>query len=136
MFSTVDDYDVRDGSLRPGFGPEETSSRCLIEDHGIAKMYLINTKPERFFNGKWYPGTVISGPYQFDDEMPMTAWWENAFDDGDREFLSVDELQYCRIALHTLTTRHLLSRQLPKMMVMTFLTHHQWTTRHSTNDRK
>jgi len=61
-------------------------------------MYPINTKLEkRFFNGKWCPGTVISGPYQFDDEMPVTARWEIAFDDGDREFLSTDELQCCHI---------------------------------------
>jgi len=98
VVETPDDYDVRDGSLRPSFGPEETSSRCLIEDHWIAKIYPINTKLEkRFFNGKWYPGAVISGPYQFDDEMPITARWEIAFDDGDREFLSTDKLQYCRI---------------------------------------
>jgi len=98
VVETPDDYDVRDGSLRPGFGPEETSSRCLIEDHQNAKIYPINTKLEkRFFNGKWYPGTVISGPYQFDDEMPVTTRWEIVFDNGDRAFLSVDELQYCRI---------------------------------------
>jgi len=98
VVKTPDDYDVRDGTLRPGFGPEETSSRCLIEDHRIAKIYPIITKLEkRFFNGKWYPGTVISGPYQFDDEMPITARWEIAFDDGDHEFLSTDELQYCQI---------------------------------------
>ena len=95
---TVDDYNVRDGSLQPGFGPEETSSRCLIEDHWIAKIHPINTKLEKpFFNGKWYPGAVISGPYQFDDEMPVTARWEIAFDNRDRKFLSVDELQYCCI---------------------------------------
>jgi len=29
--------------------------------------------------------------------MPVTARWEITFDDGDREFLSVDELQHCRI---------------------------------------
>ena len=29
--------------------------------------------------------------------MPVTARWEIAFDNGDREFLSVDELQCCRI---------------------------------------
>jgi len=98
VVETPDDYGVRDGTIRPGFVPEETSSRCLIEDHRIAKIYPINTKLEKcFFNGKWYPGAVISGPYQFDDEMPITARWEIAFDDGDREFLSTDELQYCRI---------------------------------------
>jgi len=91
VVETPDDYDGRDRSLRPDFGPEETSSRCLIEDYRIAKIYPINTKLEkRFFNGKWYPGTVISGPYQFDDEMPVAARWEIVFDDGDREFLSVD----------------------------------------------
>ena len=30
--------------------------------------------------------------------MPVTARWEIAFDNGDREFLSTDELQYCRIS--------------------------------------
>jgi len=95
LVETPDDYDVRDGTLPPGFSPEETSSRCLIEEHWLAKIYPINAKLEkRFFNGKWYPGTVISGPYQFDDEMPITARWEIAFDDGDHEFLSTDELQY------------------------------------------
>jgi len=98
VVETPDDYDVHDGTLQPGFSPEETSSRCLIEDHRIAKIYPINTKLEkRFFNGKWYLGTVISGPYQFDDEMPITARWEIAFDDGDREFLSTNKLQCCRI---------------------------------------
>ena len=29
--------------------------------------------------------------------MPITARWEIAFDNGDREFLSTDELQCCRI---------------------------------------
>jgi len=28
--------------------------------------------------------------------MPVTARWEVIFDDGDREFLSTDELQYCQ----------------------------------------
>jgi len=72
---------------------------CLIEDHRIAKIYPINAKLEkRFFNGKWYPGTVILGPYQFDDEMPVTARWEVAFDDGDCELLSTDEFECCRIS--------------------------------------
>jgi len=30
--------------------------------------------------------------------MPVTARWEIAFDDGDREFLSTDKLQYCHIS--------------------------------------
>jgi len=64
-------------------------------------MYPIGTKLKKCFdNGRWHPGTVISGPYQFDDEMPVTARWEVAFDDGDHEFLSTDELQYCRISHH------------------------------------
>ena len=32
--------------------------------------------------------------------MPVTARWEIAFEDGDPEFLSTDELQYCRISHH------------------------------------
>jgi len=96
---TPDDCNVRDGTLRPGFGRDETSPRCLIDDHRIAKICPINAKLEkRFFNGKWYPGAVISGPYQFDDEMPVTARWEIAFNDRDHEFLSTDELQDCRIS--------------------------------------
>ena len=59
---------------------------------------------------KWYPGTIISGPYQFDDEMPIAARWEITFDDGDREFLSTDELQHCHI-IHMLTNQHLPLRQ-------------------------
>jgi len=48
---TPDDYNVCDGTLRPGFGPDKTSPRCLIEDHWIAKIYPINTKLEKpFFN--------------------------------------------------------------------------------------
>jgi len=59
----VDEYDVRDGTLRPGFGSERTSPRYLIEDHQIAKIHPIDTKLEKCFdNVKWYPGTVISGP--------------------------------------------------------------------------
>jgi len=62
-------------------------------------MYPHGTKLEkRFNNGRWYPGTVVSGPYQSDDEMPVTPRWEIVFDDGDREFLMVDELQHCRIS--------------------------------------
>ena len=61
-------------------------------------MYPINAKLKKcFFDGKWHPGAVISGPYQFDDEMTVTARWEIAFDDGDREIFSTDELQCCRI---------------------------------------
>jgi len=62
-------------------------------------MYPHGTKLEkRFNNGRWHPGTVVSGPYQFDDKMPVTPRWEVAFNDGDREFLMVDELQCCRIS--------------------------------------
>jgi len=46
----------------------------------------------------WYLGTVKSGPFQFDDEAETTARWEVAFDDGDPEFLHMDELQCCCIA--------------------------------------
>jgi len=96
---TLDHYDARDGALRPGFNSDRNSPRCLIEDHRIAKMYPHGTKLEkRFNNGRWYPGTVVSGPYQFDNEMPVTPRWEVIFDDGDREFLMVDELQCCRIS--------------------------------------
>jgi len=96
---TLDQCDARDGTLRPGFDSDRNSPRCLIEDHQIAKMYPHGTKlKKRFNNGRWYPGTVVSGPYQFDDEMPVTPRWEVVFDDGDREFLVVDELQYCRIS--------------------------------------
>jgi len=95
---TLDEHNARDGTLRPGFDSDCNSPRCLIEDHRIAKMYPHGTKLEkRFNNGRWYPGTVTSGPFQFDDEMPVTPRWEVVFDDGDREFLMVDELQYCRI---------------------------------------
>jgi len=93
---TLDEYDACDGTLRPGFDSDRNSPRCLIEDHRIAKMYPHGTKLEkRFNNGRWYPSTVVSGPYQVDDEMPVTPRWEIVFDDGDREFLMVDELQYC-----------------------------------------
>jgi len=95
---TLDEYDARDGTLRPGFDSDRNSPRCLIEDHRIAKMYPHGTKLERHFNnGRWHPGTITSGPYQFDDEMPVTPRWEVVFNNGDREFLMVDELQYCRI---------------------------------------
>jgi len=30
--------------------------------------------------------------------MPITAWWEVTFEDGDQEFISSDELQHCRIS--------------------------------------
>jgi len=61
-------------------------------------MYPHGTKLKKHFNnGRWYPGAVISGPYQFDDEMPATPRWEVVFDDGDHKFLMVDELQCCRI---------------------------------------
>jgi len=96
VVETVDEYDVRDGTLRPGFSPEETSSRSLIKDQQIAMIYPIGTKLEkRFNNGRWYQGTITSGPFQFDDKMPITARWEVIFDDGDCEFLLTDELQYC-----------------------------------------
>jgi len=36
---TLDDYDVRDGTLRPGFNSDHTSPRYLIEDHRIAKIH-------------------------------------------------------------------------------------------------
>jgi len=39
-------------------------------------------------------GTIVSGPYQFDDEMQITARWEVILEDGDREFISSDELDY------------------------------------------
>jgi len=95
---TLKEYDARNGTLRPGFDSDRNSPRCIIEDHRIAKMYPHGTKLEkRFNNGRWYPGTVTSGPYQFDDKMPVTPRSEVVFDDGDREFLMVDELQYCRI---------------------------------------
>jgi len=95
---TLDEYDARDGTLRPGFDSDRNSPRCLIEDHRIAKMYSHGTKlKKRFNNGRWHPGTVTSGPYQFDDEMPVTPRWEVVFNDGDREFLMVVELQYCCI---------------------------------------
>jgi len=95
---TLDECDARDGTLRPGFDSDSNSPRCLIEDHRIAKMYPHGTKLKKpFNNGRWYPGTVASGPYQFDDEMPVTPRWEVVFGDGDREFLMVDELQHCRI---------------------------------------
>jgi len=97
VVETVDEYDIRDGALRPGFTSEETSSRSIIDDQRIAKIYPHGTKIERRFNnGLWYPGTVQSGPYQFDDEANVTARWEILFDDGDRLFLSTNELQYCR----------------------------------------
>jgi len=96
---TLDECNACDGTLRPGFDSDRNSPRCLIEDHRIAKMYPHGTKLEkRFNNGRWCPGAVVSGPYQFDDEMPVTPRWEVVFDNGDREFLMVDELQCCRIS--------------------------------------
>ena len=59
----LDDCDIRDAALRPGFPPDRTSPRCLIDDHRLAKLCPHGTKLEkRFNNGKWYPGTVVSGP--------------------------------------------------------------------------
>jgi len=68
IVETADAYDTRDGALRPGFTSAETSSRSIIDDHRIAKICPHGTKIERRFNnGLWYPGTVLSGPYQFAD---------------------------------------------------------------------
>jgi len=106
--ATLDECDARDGTLRPGFDSDRSSPRCLIEDHRIAKMYPHGTKlKKRFNNGRWYPGTVVSGPYQFDDEMPVTPRWEIVIDDGDRAFLMVDELQYCQISHRPTHADHL-----------------------------
>jgi len=98
---TLDEYDTRDGTLRPGFNSDRNSPRCLIEDHRIAKICPHGTKLEkRFNNGRWHPGAITSGPYEFDDEMPVTPMWEVVLDDGDRKFLMVNQLQCCRISHH------------------------------------
>jgi len=72
----------------------------LPQDSSLKTIGLpINAKLEKCFdNGKWCPGPVISSSYQFDDEMPITARCEVAFDDVDHEFISSDELQHCRIS--------------------------------------
>jgi len=71
--------------------------RSIIEDQRIVQVYPIGTKLEKRYNsGRWYRGTITLGPFQFDDEMAVTARWEIIFDDRDREFLSTNELQYCR----------------------------------------
>jgi len=56
---TLDEYDARHGTLRPGFDSNRNSPRCLIKDHRIAKMYPHGTKLEkRFNNGRWYLSSI------------------------------------------------------------------------------
>jgi len=78
--------------------PVSIPTVILQDVHRIAKMYPHGTKLEKHFNnGRWYPGTVISGPYQFDDEMPVTPSQSELDTPAGRDRLGVEPFLGCLV---------------------------------------